>query len=197
MQVTEVVRRRWRHVPNLISLLRLLSGIGLLGVLILYPELLESSASSGWAGLAFAVIFLTDWVDGYIARKYDVVSKLGAALDTGIDKIVIVFPVFWLAWIGLIAQDYVLGWALAILTFLRELVVSVLKPLAQKYGVEMQVQPSGRFKMAAQCVAVVMTIWSVTRGEWSLVMFGGAVLMGLYSLYEYYLVFRAQHPVRS
>ncbi len=47
--------------------------------------------------------------------------------------------------------------------------------------------------MAAQCVAVIMTIWSATRGEWSLALFGGAVLMGMYSLYEYYLVFQRQH----
>ncbi len=180
--------RRWRHVPNLISLTRGLLGLILLFLLIMSPEILVGP-ESGWVALAFAIIFATDWVDGHIARKYNVTSKLGAALDTGVDKIIIVLPVFWLAWLGIISPDYVLGWTLAILTFLRELLISVVKPLARKRGVEMHVQPSGRFKMAAQCVAVIMTIWSATRGEWSLVLFGGAVVMGLYSLSDYYRVF--------
>ncbi len=192
MQTTDEMRQRWRHVPNIISLTRGLLGIALLIALIRERELLYGNASS-WVAFAFAIIYLTDWVDGYLARKYDVASKLGAALDTGVDKVVIVFPVFLLAWLGLIAQNYTLGWILAVLTFLRELLISLAKPMAAKRGIIMTVQPSGRFKMAAQCVAVVMTAWSTTRGEWSLMMFGGAVLMGVYSLYEYYLVFRSQH----
>lgn len=191
MQVTNEMRQRWRHIPNIISLTRGLLGIALLIALVLERELLYGNTSF-WVAVTFAIIFFTDWIDGHIARKYDVVSKLGAALDTGVDKVVIVFPVFLLAWLGLIAQNYTLGWILAVLTFLRELLISLAKPIAAKRGIIMTVQPSGRFKMAAQCVAVVMTSWSATRGEWSLVVFGGAVIMGLFSLYEYYRVFRSQ-----
>lgn len=197
MTVDETTQRRWRHVPNIISWLRLIWGLMMLAMLMFRPAWLFDPWISGWMALAFAFIYSTDWVDGYIARLFQVTSKFGAALDTLADKAVIVAPMIWLAWIGLISQMYWLGWVLTGLTFLRELVITLGKPVAQRMGVELSVQESGRFKMAAQCVAVVLTIWSVSRGEISLVFWGGAVLMSMYSLYEYWLIFRQAREVEA
>lgn len=197
MTVDETTQRRWRHVPNIISWLRLIWGLMMLAMLMFRPAWLFDPWISGWMALAFAFIYSTDWVDGYIARLFQVTSKFGAALDTLADKAVIVAPMIWLAWIGLISHMYWLGWVLTGLTFLRELVITLGKPVAQRMGVELSVQESGRFKMAAQCVAVVLTIWSVSRGEISLVFWGGAVLMSMYSLYEYWLIFRQAREVEA
>lgn len=195
--VDEATQRKWRHVPNAISWSRF--GLGVIGVLImiLWPAVLFELRLSGYLAILFAFLYLTDWVDGYIARRFQVTSEFGAKLDTIADKVVVVAPMVWLAWIGVLCGNYLLGWILVALTILRELIITLGKPIAQHRGIELKVQESGRFKMAAQCVAVVLTIWSVSRGEISLVFWGGAVLMSVYSLYDYWLIFRQAREVEA
>lgn len=196
--VEKVTRKRFRQVPNMISWSRLVLGLGALVCMVLFPSTTKDQSTSSLVALALALVYVTDWADGYIARRYLVTSNFGAILDTTVDKAVIVLPVIWLASTGLIAESYWLGWAVAGLTFIRELLVSTGKPLAKKYAnVELHVQESGRFKMALQCLAVVLTVWSTSRGEVSLVVFGGAVFMGLYSLYDYALLFRKVREVEA
>jgi len=79
-------------VPNLVSFVRL-AAIPVFCWLVLGPE--EWTAAT----ILFALIALTDWVDGYLARRLDQVSKLGKALDPVADRLLIAAAVV----VGLIA----------------------------------------------------------------------------------------------
>ena len=79
-----------RHVPNLITLLRL----GLV------PALAYCIARQAYAAAAaiFLAAALSDLVDGYVARRFAVVSKLGALLDPVADKLNMLVATVGLAW---------------------------------------------------------------------------------------------------
>ena len=106
------------NLPNSITISRLI------GLPFLFYFLTTPTPSHRWLSL---VIFLlaasTDWVDGYLARKYNLVSSIGEILDPIADKILIVFLFFGLA-INL--SSYLIGFAGSII-IARELWVSALR----------------------------------------------------------------------
>ena len=136
------------NVPNKISAARLVLAVVFF---ILLP------LKFYWAGLAVFVIAAgTDWVDGWYARKYDMVTKLGRVLDPFCDKILICGAYILLAvemdgdfsWYGKIA-----GW-MAVVVVGRELLVTVLRSMIEGAGGDFSAKMAGKLKMVFQCVAV-------------------------------------------
>jgi len=136
------------NVPNKISAARLVLAVVFF---ILLP------LKFYWAGLAVFVIAAgTDWVDGWYARKYDMVTKLGRVLDPFCDKILICGAYILLAvemeagfpWFGKIA-----GW-MAVVVVGRELLVTVLRSMIEGAGGDFSAKMAGKLKMGFQCVAV-------------------------------------------
>jgi CDP-diacylglycerol--glycerol-3-phosphate 3-phosphatidyltransferase len=72
------------NVPNLLSLSRILS-VPIFIVLMLEPSVVRTLA----AGIVFSLASATDWLDGYLARKWGQVTKMGKLLDPIADKILI------------------------------------------------------------------------------------------------------------
>ena len=110
-----------------------------------------------WVSLAVFVIAAgTDWVDGWYARKYDMVTKLGRVLDPFCDKILICGAYVLLAvemgsdflWFEKIA-----GW-MAVVVVGRELLVTVLRSMIEGAGGDFSAKMAGKLKMVFQCVAV-------------------------------------------
>lgn len=110
-----------------------------------------------WASLAVFVIAAgTDWVDGWYARKYDMVTKLGRVLDPFCDKILVCGAYVLLAvemeseflWFEKIA-----GW-MAVVVVGRELLVTVLRSMIEGAGGDFSAKMAGKLKMVFQCVAV-------------------------------------------
>jgi CDP-diacylglycerol--glycerol-3-phosphate 3-phosphatidyltransferase len=136
------------NVPNKISAARLaLSVVFFVLVPIGYP----------WAALVIFVIAAgTDWVDGWYARKYDLVTKLGRVLDPFCDKILICGAYILIAvqmgddfpWFAKIA-----GW-MAGVGGGRELLVTVLRSMIEGAGGDFSARWAGKLKMGFQCVAV-------------------------------------------
>ena len=136
------------NVPNKISAARLVLAIVFF---VLVPLQLY------WAGLIIFVIAAgTDWVDGWYARKYDMVTKLGRVLDPFCDKILICGAYILLAvemdpgfqWYAKIA-----GW-MAVVVVGRELLVTVLRSMIEGAGGDFSAKMAGKLKMGFQCVAV-------------------------------------------
>lgn len=71
-----------KHIPNILSSLRLLSPLAL------FPLTIVGNYAIGSVILAFS--FLTDMIDGHLARKWNVVSNLGAKLDAIADKLMLI-----------------------------------------------------------------------------------------------------------
>lgn len=70
-------------VPNLITLVRLLC-------IPLFLYLLFGVEARAWAALLLAVLGATDWVDGYVARRFHQVSNLGKAFDPTVDRLLLI-----------------------------------------------------------------------------------------------------------
>jgi cardiolipin synthase len=103
-------------VPNALSVLRLL-GVPLFLYLVLGPH------ADGWALLVLAVSGVTDYLDGYLARRWHQTSKLGALLDPAADRLYIVSTL-----VALLVRHIVPLW-LVVGLIAREVVIASLVPL--------------------------------------------------------------------
>jgi cardiolipin synthase len=108
-------------LPNLVSMLRLL-GVPLFLWLVFGPE------ADVWALVVLMVSGVTDWLDGYLARRLDQASKLGEILDPVADRLYILAVVVGLAW-----RDIV-PWWVAIVLPLRDALLWGLVPFLRTRG---------------------------------------------------------------
>lgn len=113
--------RRVLTIPNIISIIRL-AGVPLFLWLILVPE------ADGWALLVLALSGISDYLDGYLARKLNQTSKLGEVLDPVADRLYILSTVIGLAW-----RD-IIPWWLALLLPARDLFLWGLVPFLRTRG---------------------------------------------------------------
>ena len=92
------------NLPNLLSLLRLCL-VPVFAVVFFSPD----PNSHSWAALIYAVAFATDIADGYIARRFDMITKLGRILDPLADKLMTFTVIICVALDGTIPM-----WAIAV-----------------------------------------------------------------------------------
>ena len=134
------------NVPNRLSIARLILSIF---VFIFIPF--------GWhwfAFVAFVIAAGTDWIDGWWARKFDQVTKLGRILDPFCDKILICGTFILLAvamrefpWYASVA-----GW-MAVVVVGREMLVTGLRSFIEQSGGDFSAKMAGKLKMWFQCIA--------------------------------------------
>ena len=171
------------NLPNSITLSRLL------GLPAIIYCLYSDSVTTRWVGLAvFLVAALTDWLDGYLARKLDLVTDLGKFLNPLVDKLLILIPL-------LILIDLHLAPAIgSCLILARELTVAGWRVgQAQISGANLW----GKLKMVTQTIAIAMLIAPLSIANWhlySLVMFWLAVVATLISGSIYFIPARTQSP---
>jgi cardiolipin synthase len=108
-------------IPNIISIVRL-AGVPLFLWLILGPE------ADGWALVVLMLSGVTDYLDGFLARKLNQTSTLGAILDPVADRLYILSTV-----VGFAARDIIPIW-LAVLLPLRDALLWVLVPFLRTRG---------------------------------------------------------------
>jgi cardiolipin synthase (CMP-forming) len=121
LQDTAVAQARILTVPNALSLIRLL-GVPLFLWLILGPH------ADGWAIVVLMVSGFTDWLDGYLARSWGQVSRLGQLLDPAVDRLYILAAI-----VGLTLRDIIPLW-FALLLVARDVVLAFSLPVLQRYG---------------------------------------------------------------
>jgi CDP-diacylglycerol--glycerol-3-phosphate 3-phosphatidyltransferase len=135
------------NVPNALTLLRIFL-VPLLVVLLLT----KMPAREYLALFVFLLAALTDWVDGYWARKYQKVTRLGILLDPIADKLLVSA-----ALISLVDLQEADAWAVCIIIG-REFAVSGLRSIAASAGIVIQASRLGKFKMAAQVIGISLMI---------------------------------------
>lgn len=109
----------------------------------------------------FGLAALTDWLDGYLARRRRQVTPFGQIMDPLADKLLITA-----ALVSLVQMDAAPAWMVAIIIG-RELAVTGLRSLAQSRGVIMPASPLGKVKMIAQ----VVTILALLLGQGEMAVF--------------------------
>ncbi len=124
-----------RNLPNLLTLSRIVMTFP---VIILLR--IDTTAAIWGSGIVFAVAALTDYFDGYLARKYDIVTRMGKFLDQLSDKI-LVTGIF----IALFAAGLVNFWLLIIIVF-RDILVSGIRMLSASSGIVIPPDMMGKAK---------------------------------------------------
>jgi CDP-diacylglycerol---glycerol-3-phosphate 3-phosphatidyltransferase len=109
-----------------------------------------SRAGAYLASILFVVAAASDSVDGYLARRYEIASRLGQWLDPLADKILITAPVITLTAVGRFPL-----WAAAVIV-VREFAVSALRAWLGTRGEAMPASWWGKVKTAAQMLAVLL-----------------------------------------
>jgi len=147
LQKSEVFKSFQKHeawnLPNAVSILRILAA----PVLILL--LLSSEEKANFiAAVIFAAASLTDWLDGYLARRMGVETTFGKFLDPLADKLLIVTSL-----IMLIPMGRVPAW-MAALIIGREITVTGLRAMASANGIVIAAGRLGKYKTVLQIVSV-------------------------------------------
>ncbi len=139
------------NLPNALTLLR----IFLVPVLVV---VLLTRARHGGLLLGAAIFglgVLTDYLDGYFARRRNQVTKLGILMDPLADKLLTAA-----AFLSLVELDAVPAWMVMIILG-REFVVTALRNVAAGRGVLIPASPLGKGKMVAQVVAIFLLLFSL------------------------------------
>lgn len=140
------------NLPNKLSVIRIclvpvVIVLFLLNAIIPYARL--------WATLVFILAAITDFADGYIARKYNLITTLGKFLDSIADKILVSSSLILL----ILAAPKTFGIDLiiaisVIIILIRDLIVNTIRMLAASKNFIMAADMSGKAKTALQTVAI-------------------------------------------
>lgn len=144
------IDRRSLNVPNFLTMARLVLAVVLFAMI---------SLGSSWvsATILFVAAAATDALDGYIARRYGLVTTLGRILDPFADKIIICG-----AFLFLVAkpESGVNAW-MALVVFGREMFITSLRAFLEQHGRDFSAVWSGKIKMVLQCMAVTGSLLSM------------------------------------
>ncbi|PXA04561.1 CDP-diacylglycerol--glycerol-3-phosphate 3-phosphatidyltransferase [Coraliomargarita sinensis] len=138
------------NLPNLLTLSRIPILFGIVGLLYL--------PFTGACSLAFVLFILgalTDWADGYVARKQGIVSNFGKLMDALTDKVFMVG-----LFISLLAAGVLPDWTLPLLLLIltREFLITGLRLVAASSGVVLAAEKSGKHKTVSQIVAAILLL---------------------------------------
>ena len=147
-------------LPNLLSFFR----IGIIPVLV-YLLTFTDRVSAALAALLFVLASVTDYFDGYFARRNRSVSDLGKILDPLADKLMVVSALIMLTAIDRPGEPSVPAW-LVVVIIAREVAVTVIRGIALSEGIVMHAETLGKYKFILQAFAVVgllvhYTYWGV------------------------------------
>jgi CDP-diacylglycerol--glycerol-3-phosphate 3-phosphatidyltransferase len=102
--------------------------------------------------IVFVVAAATDYLDGWLARRWNISSRLGSFLDTTADKLLVTAALF-----ALVAVDRTSPW-LAMIIAGRELVLLGLRAAVAAQGQHLEPSPLGKWKAAIQFAAIALAI---------------------------------------
>ena len=179
------------NLPNALTLARIFL-VPLLVVVLLTKfegHLVLGIAKGYVAAGIFGLASLTDWLDGYLARRRQQVTILGQLLDPIADKLLISA-----ALVSLVQLDLAPAWMAAIIIG-RELAVTGLRGIAQTRGLIMPASPLGKAKMMTEVIAILLLMLGQELGP-ALIRLGQLSLwvvlaFALWSAVEYYQTFTA------
>lgn len=170
------------NLPNGLTLSRIFLVPLLVVVLLTRAERWEF-----FGGVIFGVAALTDWLDGFLARRRRQVTTLGMLLDPVADKLLVSA-----AFISLVQMQLAPAWMVVIIVG-REFAVTGLRSIAIAQGLAIPASRLGKLKMATQVVAILLLILGKTflgpyhvLGKTALWV---AVVLTLASGVDYYLKF--------
>ena len=108
------------------------------------------------SGVIFVLASLTDMLDGYIARKYNMITNFGKLMDPLADKMLVLSAI-----ILLFSYDLSINVVWIIIIVLREIIISSIRLIAMERGVLIYASKYGKYKTALQMIAIVLFIFNI------------------------------------
>jgi CDP-diacylglycerol--glycerol-3-phosphate 3-phosphatidyltransferase len=151
------------NLPNTITLGRIFLVPLLVVVLLTNPKDLHlfGLEQEFLGALIFAIASLTDWLDGYLARRRKQITGFGQWMDPLADKLLVTA-----ALISLVSMGRASAWMVAVILG-REYAVTVLRSIAHAKGHALPASPLGKIKLVSQVVAILLLILWGTPGHWA------------------------------
>ena len=145
------------NLPNILTLSRVPAKFAI--VALMYRRWTGAASIAFWLFIAGAV---SDWLDGYVARKQGIVSDFGKLMDALTDKIMVIGIM-----VALVDRNYV-PIALVLVTLCREFMVSGLRMLAAAKGVVVPADRGGKTKTLTQLISIGFLLGStMARQDWA------------------------------
>jgi CDP-diacylglycerol--glycerol-3-phosphate 3-phosphatidyltransferase len=168
-----------KHIPNALTVGRLVLTVVFLSIIIYAPKTGQAKPAKLLLGafILFVVTGLTDIVDGYLARRFEVTSKFGRTMDPLADKFLVCGAFFCFAWVGQPLMKCfefsettlnIIQWGSAIIIFAREIIVQTVRHIAESRGVQFGAIWSGKLKMFLQSfgIGTVLIGWAYVERPW-------------------------------
>ena len=193
-----------KQIPNTISILRALSTF-----LIGYALSIDEFFWQWFAQALFIVAVLSDFLDGYLARKFDAVSALGKVLDASVDKLFFFGLLFFFVFNDIFSLTFI-GLFL-ILHIIRDIAVTAIRCNLLKKGIAVNALSTGQIKTAFQFVFLFLgmlisllefqlTQGMISIGDWieklttiAYYIYGFSIILSLVSGYSYLKFFYKHH----
>ena len=136
------------NVPNVLTLLRLVLSCVLFVMIALGPQFMIAAL------VLFIVTALTDFVDGWWARKFNQCTQFGRIMDPFADKILICGTFIFLSARPEMQADWRLfqPW-MAVVIMGREMLVTAIRGFMEQKGIDFRAKWAGKIKMGFQCIA--------------------------------------------
>lgn len=154
------------NLPNLITFSRIALSFALFTVIYIQGYWLTATA-------IFLIAASTDALDGYIARKYGLVTTLGRILDPFADKIIVGGAFIFLVnrkdvYLGVEYTSGVSEW-MALIVIGREMFITSLRGFLEQHGRDFSATWSGKIKMVLQCMAITVSLLSLSYRTYEMV----------------------------
>jgi CDP-diacylglycerol---glycerol-3-phosphate 3-phosphatidyltransferase len=175
----------WFNLPNGLTFLR-----ALLVPVILWLLVQDSDTLRWWAFGTFLFAAATDSIDGWVARRYQGITKWGQLADPIADKLLIIGSLASLAYVGELPW-----WAVSVIVT-REVAVTMLRvQLVRRRDLVMPASVWGKLKTLSQVVAVAAYLWPTVGTTLREVLLQLAIVLTIWSGIDY--AFRAGRLARS
>lgn len=132
------------NLPNILTMTRI-AAIPVMAVILLSP----AESAGFWAAVVFSLASITDWLDGYLARRMGIVTVFGKFLDPIADKLIVMAALIMILPFGRVP-----AWMVLVILG-REIIITGLRGIASSEGIVIQASDLGKFKTIFQLVAII------------------------------------------
>jgi len=169
------------NLPNTLTLGRIILIPVFVALFYLKPE-----SWYYWAALVIFIAAVTDWLDGFIARKYHLITKLGKFIDPIADKLLVSSALI------VLVQWSKIGSIVCIILIGREFIISGFRMIAASQGVVIAAGMSGKIKTVFQFIGIIAIFlqnpffsdYNIPFGE---IMLYISVVLSIWSCIEYFV----------
>ena len=168
------------NTPNKLTILRMI--LVPFFLVSFYIEIKNLGSSLIISTIIFVIASITDFFDGYLARKYNLVTDFGKFMDPLADKILVAA-----AMICLVGASRMPAW-MAVLIISREDAISILRAIAASSGKVIAASSGGKIKTVTQIAAIIMLLLNIPFAMYVMIV---AVVATFYSGVEY--IYKNRH----